>query len=324
MAIEAGPLMVDLEGTQLSSQEIEILQHPLVGSVILFSRNFESSQQLKSLIAGIRNTRHSLLISVDQEGGNVQRLQRRGFRSWPAARVYGDVYDLDSSVGLTLASSYGQKMGEELAFYDIDINLAPIFDLHNDNEIIGKLDRAFHPNFETNAKLAIAFSKGLQVAGISATAKHFPDHSTCESDSHVTKSISKYSLSELRKTHFLGFLQAIKEQAIKAIMPAHIVFTEVDPENPVGFSRKWLQDILRKECQFEGAIISDCLSMKGAEVGDMLERAIRALNAGCDIVIMCNQTRELIQSVLNDLSFSFKMDEISKKRIAALARHVIS
>jgi beta-N-acetylhexosaminidase len=117
----------------------------------------------------------------------------------------------------------------------------------------------------------------------------------------------------------LGFIQAIKEHAIKAIMPAHIIFTEVDPENPVGFSRKWLQDILRKECEFEGAIISDCLSMKGAEVGNMLERATRALNAGCDIIIVCNQTREVIQSLLNDLSRSFKIDAVSQRRIAALA-----
>lgn len=319
MTLAPGPVMVDLEGVQLSSKESEILRHPLVGSVILFSRNFESEQQLKTLISNIRQIRNNLLISVDQEGGNVQRLQRRGFRSWPAARVYGDVYDLDPEVGLTLAARYGQKMGEELFAYDIDINLAPIFDLHNDNEIIGKLDRAFHTNFEINANLAVAFSKGLQAAGISATAKHFPDHSTCESDSHVTKSISKYNLDELRRKHFWGFIQAIKEGAVKAIMPAHIIFTEVDPENPVGFSRKWLQDILRKECQFEGAIISDCLSMKGAEVGDMLERAKRALSAGCDIVIMCNQAREVIQEVLEGLS-SIVLEEATQKRIAALAR----
>lgn len=255
MTLAPGPVMVDLEGVQLSSKESEILRHPLVGSVILFSRNFESEQQLKTLISNIRQIRNNLLISVDQEGGNVQRLQRRGFRSWPAARVYGDVYDLDPEVGLTLAARYGQKMGEELFAYDIDINLAPIFDLHNDNEIIGKLDRAFHTNFEINANLAVAFSKGLQAAGISATAKHFPDHSTCESDSHVTKSISKYNLDELRRKHFWGFIQAIKEGAVKAIMPAHIIFTEVDLKTPWDFLENGCKIFYEKNASLKGLLL---------------------------------------------------------------------
>lgn len=314
-----GPVMVDLEGHTLSPQEIVILKHPMVGAVILFTRNFKSPEQLKTLIQAIHNTRTHLLITVDQEGGSVQRFKGQGFRQWPAARVYGDLYDLDPTTGLALTWQYGKAMGEELAAYGIDLNLAPVLDLHNDNDVIGNLDRSFHANPKVVATLSTVFIKGLAEAGISATAKHFPGHSACHDDSHISKPVSDITLDELEKTHLQPFTQLIQQHLLKSIMPAHIIYRNIDPNHPAGFSKIWLQDILREKYQFTGTIISDCLSMKGAEIGSMGDRAKQALTAGCDMVILCNQTRALTLEVLDDLARNFTQSEISKQRISSLA-----
>lgn len=318
--VDYGPVMVDLEGTQVSLQEEGILRHPLVSSVILFSRNMQSEQQLRELIARIRNIKPKILLAVDHEGGNVQRLQRNGFRSWPAARVYGDVYDLNPTAGLTLARNYGQFLGAELSSYGIDINLAPVLDLHNSNAVIGKLDRAFHHDPNVVAELGNAFAEGLEISGISAVGKHVPGHAVCEGDSHIMRPISDYDLSQLYETHLLPFRRLIDNKKLKALMPAHITFTKVDGDNAVGFSKIWLQEILRGAFHFDGAIISDCLSMKGADIGRMSERARCALEAGCDIVIVANQSREMIFDILTDLSNSYRQSSESLNRVAALAR----
>lgn len=318
-----GPLMIDLDGVALSEPEQKILIHPMVGGVILFTKNFKTVDQLKKLVADIRILNPKLLLAIDQEGGYVQRFQRRGFRAWPAARVYGDIYDKNPSIALALAYQYGQEMGEELASYEIDINFAPVIDLDTASDVIGKLNRAFHKDPNSVIKIADAFVKGLHNAGITAVVKHFPGHGICVDDSHITKPTSDATL-DIIEPHLLPFRQMSMSETIKAMMPAHITYTQVDPLNIVGFSKKWLQEILRDQLKFTGAIISDCLTMEGADIGSLSERALAALNAGCDMVVMCWQSRAEIETVLDTLLTDYRPSDESVRRLLALKRHTHS
>lgn len=313
--------MIDLEGIVLSEFEKTLLHHPNIGSVILFTRNFNNPEQLKALVDSIHSIRPDIFIAVDHEGGFVQRFQRFGFRSLPSARVYGDVYDLNPETGLKLACNYGEIMAHDLLMHGIDLSLAPVVDLQGESDVIAKLDRAFHHDPDVVEALAGAFIDGMNNAGMPSVCKHFPGHGSCRADSHIIQSVYEGSEEKLRDTDLRPFNGLIKKQKIAAIMPAHVIYKAIDAENPAGFSKRWLQDILRLEFGFQGLVISDCLSMKGADIGDMKTRAEQALKAGCELLIICNQPRELLYEVLDGINFVPNKE--SEKRLEVFKQHMM-
>ncbi len=295
--------MVDLLGTEVSEEETNILKHPNVGALILFSRNFTNPDQLKHLIETVRIIRPDIFIAVDHEGGIVQRFQRHGFRSLPAARVYGDVFNLNPEAGIKLAEQYGEIMAKDLLDYGIDLSLAPVLDLHGISSVIGKLDRAFHSDPDVVVLLATAFIQGMNKAGMPATGKHFPGHGSVSSDSHISKPTLDASMETLREKDLKPFIDLMSKDLLAAVMPAHVTYTAIDADNPAGFSKIWLQGILRDTLNFNGLVLSDCLGMAGADIGDMNIRANQALEAGCDMLIVCNQSRALLYEVLQTVTF---------------------
>lgn len=306
-----GPVIIDIDGKKLTDEDIKMLKHPMLGGVMIFFKNVESPDQLTSLVESILAINPLLGIFVDREGGNVQRLQKAGFRCWPAARTYGDLWDqAGSEVALQFTEFYGKEIGAELAKYKIFFNAAPVVDLHSDSDIIGGMDRAFHSKPDVVAALGEAFIKGLHAAGVHSTIKHFPNHGICKGDSHTTKPISDISFEELEKHHMVPFTQLAS--LTDAIMPAHITFTQVDKANPVGYSKVWLT-MLREKYGFKGVIMSDCLSMAGADVGELPVRADKALSAGCDMLIVANQKNKL--ELLDKIATIYKPSDESIGRI---------
>lgn len=310
--------MVDIENTELSKLECTILKQPNVGAVILFTRNFENPEQLQKLINEIHTINPDLFIAVDHEGGNVQRFQRQGFSSIPAARSYGRVYDLNHEVGMAHAKDYGKIMAHELLAYGIDLSLAPILDVHGNSKVIAGLDRAFHTNPDAIVELAGAFIEGMELAGMPAVGKHYPGHGSVVSDSHIAMPISTSTLEELMVNDLKPFIELINKNLLTAVMPAYVTYQKIDPENPAGFSKTWLQDILRTQLGFKGLVISDCLSMKGADIGNLTTRAERALEAGCDMLIVCHQPRELLLELVQNLAV--KQTAVSVERILAFKK----
>lgn len=313
--------MVDLLGTEVSEEETNILKHPNVGALILFSRNFTNPEQLKHLIETVRIIRPDIFIAVDHEGGIVQRFQRHGFRSLPAARVYGDVFDLNAEAGIKLAEQYGEIMARDLLDYGIDLSLAPVLDIHSISHVIGKLDRAFHRDPEVVVALATAFIQGMNKAGMLAVGKHFPGHGSVSSDSHISKPVLDTPMETLRERDLKPFIELISKKLLAAVMPAHVTYTAIDAEQPSGFSKIWLQDILRDGLNFRGLVLSDCLGMTGADIGDMNTRATQALEAGCDMLIVCNQSRALLYEVLQTVTFVQTKE--SAERIEAFKSQMI-
>jgi beta-N-acetylhexosaminidase len=307
-----GPLMIDVQGTDLTGEDRDLLAHPLVGGCILFTRNFQSIEQLERLIADIRAVRTPpLLVTVDHEGGRVQRF-RKDFTVLPAMRAVGREYDLDHAAGKQLARQSGWLLAAELRAVGIDMSFAPVVDLdYGVSSVIG--DRAFHRDPRVVAELAIAFMGGMREAGMSATAKHFPGHGAVVPDSHVAMPVDRRSLADMDDD--LYPYQRLIDNGLSSIMAAHVVYADVDPL-PAGFSRKWLLDELRGRMGFSGAIFSDDLSMAGAGiVGDMPERVRAALAAGCDIVPICNNRQGVLQ-VIDSLRGSG--DPSSQLRLARL------
>jgi beta-N-acetylhexosaminidase len=300
----ANLFMVDIEGTKLSEIEREIAQQPSVGSVILFTRNFINPTQLEKLIQEIRETNPNIFIAVDHEGGFVQRFLRQGFRSLPAARVYGDVYNLNPEIGIKLAKQYGEIMAKDLMAYGIDLSLAPVLDIHDISPVVAYLDRAFHHEPDVVVALAGAFIEGMNTAGMPAVGKHFPGHGTVAFDSHTAMPISSASIDELKSKDLKPFRELIKKGLLSAVMPAHITYKAVDANKPAGFSNIWLQEILRDELKFNNLVLSDCLSMTGADIGNLTTRAEEALKAGCDMLIVCHQPRKVLLELVQSLSFT--------------------
>jgi beta-N-acetylhexosaminidase len=295
--------MVDIEGTELSEIERQILIQPNVGSVILFTRNFISPEQLQKLIGAIQETNPNLFIAVDHEGGNVQRFQRQRFRSIPAARTYGAVYDKHREAGIEYARDYGEIMAKDLLAHGIDLSLAPVLDVHDDkSSVIAGLDRAFHAEPDAIINLAAAFIEGMNTVGMPAVGKHFPGHGSIVSDSHIAKPVSHASMEELMAKDLKPFIELIHQGLLTAVMPAHVTYEAIDKENPAGFSKIWLQDILRAQLGFKGLVLSDCLSMKGADIGNLTTRAEKALDAGCDMLIVCHQPRELLLELVQTIA----------------------
>lgn len=280
-----GPLMVDVEGTRLTAADREVLAHPLVGSVILFTRNYEEPAQLAALVAEIHALRSpALVVGVDHEGGRVQRF-RQGFSLLPAARRIGHEYDADPRAGTALAQQMGWLMAAELRAHGVDLSFAPCVDLdYGVSEVIG--ERAFHRDPQIVGELAVAWMRGMRAAGMVATAKHFPGHGAVVADSHVAHPVDRRALVDMDDD--LSPYRVMIANGLAAVMIAHVQYPAVDA-GPASASRRWIRQILRGELRFQGVVVADDLSMKGAEAaGDILERATRALEAGCDVLPVCN------------------------------------
>ena len=281
-----GPVMLDIEGLTLSPADRDLLREPAVGGVILFTRNYESPDQIADLVAEIRALRRPpLLIAVDHEGGRVQRF-REGFTVMPPMRRIGREYDRDAEAGLVAAREAGWLIGSELRAVGIDLCFAPCVDLDwGISEIIG--NRAFHRRPEIVADLANAFSRGLRSAGMAAVAKHFPGHGAVLADSHLKLPVDRREygilLDDMRP-----YERLVSNGSIAGVMLAHIVYEKIEAQ-PAGFSEYWIQRELRGRIGFGGAVFSDDLSMKAtASYGSMAERARLSLEAGCDMVLVCN------------------------------------
>ncbi len=274
-----------MHGTSLSQEDKEILQHPLVGGLILFTRNYESPKQIASLTKEIRRCKSGdILIAVDHEGGRVQRF-REDFSVIPSmSSIYQQSQNLDKAK--QLATQCGILMALEVQAVGIDISFAPVLDVNDISEVIG--DRAFHSDAELITPLANAFIDGMKLAGMQATGKHFPGHGSVKADSHLALPIDERSQEQIIAIDLPPFKALIENQQVAALMPAHIIFPAFD-QQAVGFSKYWLQDVLRQQMNFDGVIFSDDLSMEGAVyVGGFIERAEAAQEAGCDMLLVCN------------------------------------
>ncbi len=281
-----GPVMLDVAGLQVTSDEKQILRHPAVGGVILFARNFESPQQLSALTAEIRALRRpELLIAVDHEGGRVQRFQE-GFTRIPAMRSLGERWASDAGKASALAESAGYVIAVELRSHGVDFSFAPVLDVDfGSSSIIG--DRAFSDDPAAIAALAGAFIAGLAVGGAASVGKHFPGHGYVKADSHLEVPVDERSLEEIDAADLRPYRRLIA-LGLAGVMPAHVIYPAVD-RRPAGFSPVWLKEILRVRLGFSGMVFSDDLSMEGASVaGGPGERARAALEAGCDMVLLCN------------------------------------
>jgi beta-N-acetylhexosaminidase len=270
--------MLDVADLTLTQDEKEKINHPNTGAVILFSRNYQDPEQVTELINQIRAARNGkILVAVDQEGGRVQRFQH-GFTRLPPAARYAQTPDL--------AESSGWLMAAELLAVGVDFSFAPVLDIDcGVSEIIG--NRSFSTDPALATRLSSLFRKGMNQAGMAAIGKHFPGHGAVALDSHLTLPIDERDLDSIRAKDLLPFKQLI-EEGLEGIMPAHVVYPKVDP-NPAGFSPFWIQQVLRKELDFNGTVFSDDLSMEGAAaVGDFPERARLAQLAGCDMILVCN------------------------------------
>jgi beta-N-acetylhexosaminidase len=304
--------MVDIAGTELSVEDTRVLAHPLVGSVLLFTRNYADLQQIAALTEAIRAVRSPhLLIAVDHEGGRVQRF-REGFTRLPAARLLGRQYDEDRRDGLALAQSVGWLLASELRAVGVDFSFAPCADLdYGVSEIIG--DRAFHSDPDSVAALAVATLSGMREAGMAAVAKHFPGHGAVVADSHVALPVDRREFADLEGD--IRPYRPLIDNNVPGIMAAHVVFPAIDAL-PASLSKRWITGVLRGELGFHGCVFADDLSMAGAVAfGNVVERAELAIAAGCDVLPICND-RHSVELALDRLG----VDAVSAASQARLVR----
>ena len=308
-----GPVMLDVVGKRLTAEDEARLRHPLVGGVILFARNYESPSQLAELTASIRTLRTPpLLISVDHEGGRVQRF-REGFTKIPPMRELGKIYDQHPKRAKHLAQQVGYVLASELRACGVDFSFTPVLDVdYGASSVIG--DRAFHAEPQAIAELAHSLLIGLKQGGMPTVGKHFPGHGYVCADSHLEIPVDERSYTDIELCDLIPFRQMVNF-GLTAVMPAHVIYPKVD-SHPAGFSKVWLKDILRGELGFDGCIFSDDLSMEGATVaGGIVQRAEAALNAGADMVLVCNKP-ESADELLAGLKW--EMPAPSRARLAQM------
>ena len=285
-AAERGPVMLDVAGVELTADDVDRLAHPLIGGVILFARNYVDPDQLRALtsaIAAIREPR--LPIAVDHEGGRVQRF-RDGFTRIEPMRTLGEHWDRDVAGAAREAIRTGWTMAAELRAHGVDFSFAPVLDLdYGASTVIG--DRALHRNPNAVAHLAACLREGLAAGGCAAVGKHFPGHGHVAADSHTEVPVDERPLAEIAAADLVPFA-ALARAGLEGMMPAHVIYPAVDSQ-PAGYSRVWLQEILRQRLGFDGIVFSDDLGMAGARTaGDIVARAAAAQEAGCDVVLICN------------------------------------
>jgi beta-N-acetylhexosaminidase len=308
-----GPVIIDIAGTELTDEDRERLLDPLTGGLILFTRNFESPEQLKRLTADVHALREpALLICIDHEGGRVQRF-RSGFTVLPPMRALGEVWERNSQHARYLAQELGFVLASELRAHGIDLSFTPVLDIdHGNSSIIG--DRSFHSDAQAVAELASALMHGLRQGGVGAVGKHFPGHGHVRADSHLELPTDERPYGELESADLVPFARLIRD-GLPAIMPAHVVYSAVDSQ-PAGFSSVWLKRILREELRFDGLIFSDDLSMEGARAtGGITKRAQAAFDAGCDMVLVCND-RAAVDELYAELDR--QMPPVALARLARL------
>ncbi len=311
-----GPFIIGLTGLTLSEDDIARIQSPAVGGLILFTRNFESKAQLIDLVQSIRaNGGQNKPVFVDHEGGRVQRF-RDGFTAIPSMREIGKRAEVDFDDAMSLAREAGFVMAAELRACGIDMSFAPVLDLDwGNSEIIG--DRSFSRDARMVARLSSALMNGMALAGMQACGKHFPGHGWVKLDSHLALPQDSRPLSEILKVDALPY-QLNSTLNMASIMPAHVVYSEVDSK-PACFSSFWIQDVLRVQFSFDGAVISDDLDMVGAHgEGNIHARASAALHAGCDAVLVCNNFEDIASLVENPVPEAFENREVRDRRLSRL------
>ncbi len=278
-----GVLMIDIDSTTLTNEDVSLLEQAQIGGVILFARNVVDAAQVRALCDDIRYHNPDILIGVDQEGGRVARL-RNGFTPLPAMGKLGELFDHHSTQALSCAYDCGYLMAAEVLAVGIDLSFAPVLDRDGVSQVIG--DRSFHKDPQVIVALATQFMRGMRSAGMATTGKHFPGHGAIAPDSHVAEAIDDRSLDEILASDMQPFAQTLPW--LDALMPAHVIFSQVD-DKPAGFSKVWLQDIIRDKLKFDGVLFSDDLCMAGAQAaGDISDRVRAAIKAGCDIALVCN------------------------------------
>lgn len=312
--LSRGPLMVDVAGCTLTQEERERLCHPLVGAVILFARNFESRAQLVALTRSIHQLRTpQLLIAVDHEGGRVQRFRTDGFTALPSMGQIGNYWNTKPLQAMRMATDVGFVLGAELRACGVDLSFTPVLDLdYGVSKVIG--DRSFSRDPRVVAMLARALIQGLSLAGMSSCGKHFPGHGAVAADSHHEIPRDPRSLKRILQEDAAPY-EWLGDQVISSVMPAHVIYPKVD-DKPAGFSKHWVQDILRTKLHYDGVVFSDDLTMEGASVaGDILARAQAALGAGCDMALVCNRP-DLADDLLGRLKI--EPDPVSMARLDRL------
>lgn len=278
-----GIIMADIAGQTLDESDKVFLKQPQIGGVILFARNVDSPAQVRKLTDSIRHINPNILIATDQEGGRVARF-RQGFSPLPAMGKLGKLYDNDPEHALSLAYDTGYLMACEVLAVGVDFSFAPVLDIDGCSLVIG--DRAFHHDPQAVIKLSAAFMGGMKMAGMATTGKHFPGHGSVAPDSHVCDAIDDRLFDDIWAKDTITFVKNLAK--LDALMPAHVIYSQID-DKPAGFSKIWLQDIVRNRLKFDGVIFSDDLSMKAAHVAGGADMRVKAaIEAGCDMALVCN------------------------------------
>jgi beta-N-acetylhexosaminidase len=314
-----GPVMVDVAGLALTDEEAEFLREPLVGGVILFSRNYQSPAQLRDLTFAIRKLRQpELLIAVDHEGGRVQRF-REGFTPIPPMRHVGELHQRDNVSGIALARAVGVVIGTEVLAHGVDFSFTPVLDVdYGVSDVIG--NRAFSKDPHVISILAGSVCDGLAISGSASVGKHFPGHGFVSADSHVEIPQDDREYEAIEQTDLEPYRRLAAAQ-LGGVMPAHVIYSRID-DQPAGFSRFWLIDVLRERMGFQGLIFSDDLSMEGATVaGDIVDRGLAALRAGCDMVLVCNAPDEARKLVAGLQGRSYALDAGRADRMRGRPHH---
>ena len=307
-----GPVMLDVAGHHLTSQERDRLAHPLTGAVILFARNYDNPEQLAELTAQIHEARDEpLLIAVDHEGGRVQRFRDKGFTHLPSMQDLGRYWERNPLQAMRAATEIGYVLAAELRACGVDFSFTPVLDLdYGVSTVVGS--RAFHRDPRVVAMLARALIQGLSLAGMRSCGKHFPGHGFVDADSHVAIPVDERELEQIMADDAMPY-DWLGAPVLSAVMPAHVIYPKVDA-SPAGFSKVWVQQILRERLKYDGVVFSDDLTMEGASVaGDITARAQAALSAGCDMVLVCNRP-DLADTLLACLKVAPSSSSVSRIR----------